>query len=229
MVWSVRGSIDHMAGGRLQRQKELAKFADTSQWESSSPEDYIAPTGVSVLHYAYTEADFDPERWLQHEPVFRGNRPLHLSDYDDIIKKMSRRYGFDWRLIAAQVYVESGFQSNAQSHAGALGLMQVMPGTAREMGYDPHMLLLPQVSIAAGCLYDQRMYNFWSKINQIDHRLAFSLASYNAGVGRVQHAMYNSDSLATWQSICDRLPRETQGYVHRIYIKYHFYKKNLIP
>ena len=56
------------------------------------------------------------------------------SNYDDIIKKESERIGWDWRLLASLIYQESRFNPQAESWAGAYGLMQLMPGTARNYG-----------------------------------------------------------------------------------------------
>lgn len=57
-----------------------------------------------------------------------------ISPSDDLIKSLAMEYNFDWRLIAAQVNKESQFKPKAKSWAGAQGLLQVMPRTAREVG-----------------------------------------------------------------------------------------------
>ena len=59
-----------------------------------------------------------------------------LSPYDDIVRKYAMRYDFDWRLIVAVMFQESRFNPAASSFAGAQGLMQVLPGTAGELGFD---------------------------------------------------------------------------------------------
>ena len=74
-----------------------------------------------------------------------------LSPYDDIARRVGARHAIDWRLIVAQMYQESRFDPDARSRAGALGLMQVLPRTARQMGrYD---LRDPEQSVAAGVAY----------------------------------------------------------------------------
>jgi membrane-bound lytic murein transglycosylase F len=142
---------------------------------------------------------------------------------------MSRRFGFDWRLIAAQIYAESRFDTTAKSHVGAKGLMQIMPRTAKHLGTDPLRLHIPEVNVATGCLYDKRMVTLWKR--NVDHpqeRLAFALASYNAGRGRVLRS-FVTDSLETWELVHPLLPGETQDYVHRIALKYDFYKRHALP
>ena len=61
-----------------------------------------------------------------------------ISKYDPLVKKHARRYGFDWRLISAQMYAESSFRPDVVSNAGAVGLMQIMPSTAKWLGLTKH-------------------------------------------------------------------------------------------
>ncbi|MCF0186477.1 MAG: transglycosylase SLT domain-containing protein, partial [Bacteroidaceae bacterium] len=56
-----------------------------------------------------------------------------ISDYDNLFKRYAHSIGWDWRLLAAQAYQESGFDPQATSWAGAQGLIQIMPGTAKEL------------------------------------------------------------------------------------------------
>ncbi len=108
-----------------------------------------------------------------------------ISPYDDLIRKYARQYGLDWRLVAAQMFQESGFDPKAKSWAGARGLMQVMPATARELGVDPKKLYDPETNIAAGTLYLHRMMSLKSPSLPRKQRYRFALASYNAGYGHV--------------------------------------------
>ena len=108
-----------------------------------------------------------------------------ISPYDDLIRKYARKYGLDWRLVAAQMFQESGFDPKAKSWAGARGLMQVMPATGRELGFDPKDLYDPETSIAAGTLYMHRMIKLKSPDLPLNERYRFALASYNAGYGHV--------------------------------------------
>lgn len=111
-----------------------------------------------------------------------------ISPYDDLIRKYARKYGLDWRFVAAQMFQESGFDPKAKSWAGARGLMQVMPRTAREMGFDPKDLYDPETSIAAGTLYMHRMIQLKDPNQPLEERYRFALASYNAGYGHVRDA-----------------------------------------
>lgn len=183
-----------------------------------------------ILQCALNNERFDGKKWLKDDRSFPPpGPPGSISNYDRIIRKMARRYGFDWRLIAAQIYAESRFDTTARSHAGARGLMQIMPKTAKSLGTSPVKLTIPEVNIATGCLYDKRMVTLWKR--NVDHpqeRLAFALASYNAGRGRVLRS-FTTDSIDTWELVYPDLPGETQDYVHRIALKYDFYKRHALP
>ncbi|HDI51730.1 hypothetical protein DRQ15_04305 [candidate division KSB1 bacterium] len=150
-----------------------------------------------------------------------------ISPYDYIVKKYARRYGFDWRLISAQIFAESGFRENRKSRAGALGLMQIMPSTAKYLGTSPDVLLRPEDNIALGCFYDYKLYNYWDSLKGRE-RLAFMFASYNAGQTRVRRAQRKAAIKHTWVGIKYYLPGETRHYVFKIFKKYEEYKQKVL-
>ncbi|HET7697564.1 MAG TPA: lytic transglycosylase domain-containing protein [Vicinamibacterales bacterium] len=118
------------------------------------------------------------------------------SAYDDIVLEAARLYRLDPHMIRAVMQAESGFNALAVSPVGALGLMQLMPPVAAELGVsDP---LDPRENIMAGARYLRQLLD----AHRGDERLA--LASYNAGPGNV--AKYG------------RIPpfRETQNYVRKV-------------
>ncbi len=111
-----------------------------------------------------------------------GNR---ISPYDDMIIAYSRELGWDWRLLASMIYQESRFNPNAESWAGACGLMQMIPSTAEIYGMDT-CGTTPIQSIDAGTRYLIKLDKYWSKIiTNKDERIKFVLASYNVGLGHV--------------------------------------------
>lgn len=201
--------------------------------ESKTPDkNRIQPTGKHspIIVSALNNSHFNALKWLKSDFAFYRRTKLNrISEYDPIIKKMARRYGFDWRLIAAQIYTESNFQNKAKSHVGATGLMQIMPNTAKFMGFDPKTMIKPEINIAVGCMYNQRMYSLWKRQTKDYNRLAFALASYNAGRGRVLKSYSTKDSLTTWEQVHPLLPEETQSYVHKIYLKHDLYAKSILP
>jgi membrane-bound lytic murein transglycosylase F len=109
-----------------------------------------------------------------------------LSPYDEILKRHSRRYGLDWRLMAAQAYQESLFNPDATSWAGATGLFQLLPSTGLELGFDD--LNDPDSGIHAGVRYMHEILGRLDSRIPLKHRLRFALAAFNAGFGHLQDA-----------------------------------------
>jgi hypothetical protein len=124
--------------------------------------------------------------------------------YDQHIKIVSLRYGVDPHLIKAMIRTESDFDRNAISKHGAQGLMQLMPGTARDLNvinpFDP------KENIDGGVRY------FRAILDSFDGNLPLSLAAYNAGPNLVRR--------------CQRIPAipETVDYVKRVLSYYRGYK-----
>lgn len=117
------------------------------------------------------------------------NSPMgrQLSRYKPIIKKYAKRYGFDWRLVAAQIVKESGFRTRARSHVGARGLMQLMPRTAREISREldiNYIMKSPRENITAGIYHLSKQYKYFPDARP-GERIKLALASYNCGAGRV--------------------------------------------
>jgi membrane-bound lytic murein transglycosylase F len=109
-----------------------------------------------------------------------------ISPYDDLVRKYGNQYGIDWRLVLAQMYQESKFDPQAKSWAGAMGLLQVMPQTAAELGVgDPWD---PESNIHAGVKYMAWLLLRFETTLPMRQRIRFALASYNAGLGHVRDA-----------------------------------------
>jgi membrane-bound lytic murein transglycosylase F len=112
---------------------------------------------------------------------FGGNK---LSPFDTLIKDGAKKLGWDWRLLASLIYQESHFLPQGESWAGARGLMQLMPSTAKHFGATN--LDDPNQSIKAGVGYLKYLDNFWlKKIPDPVQRMKFVMASYNAGLSHI--------------------------------------------
>ena len=109
-----------------------------------------------------------------------------ISPYDNLVQKYAEQYGFDWRLITAQMFQESRFDPKAKSGSGARGLMQLMPRTALSLGFKN--IDAPADGIQAGIKYMSWLGDRFSKELPVAERLWFSLAAYNAGIGHVHDA-----------------------------------------
>jgi len=110
-----------------------------------------------------------------------GNK---LSPFDSLLKKGAGELGWDWRLLASLAYQESRFLPTGESWAGARGLMQLMPETAKRFG--AKNLDDPRQSIHAGVGYLKYLDNYWKKrVEDPNERLKFILSSYNAGLTHI--------------------------------------------
>ena len=126
-----------------------------------------------------------------------------------------------WALANGITRQESSFDRNAISHAGARGLMQLMPGTAREqagklgIAYDSRRIHDPDTNIMLGSAYLQRMLNTW------DNNVPLAVASYNAGPGNARKWVnaYGDPRSGRVDVIgwIEAIPfTETRGYVQRV-------------
>ncbi len=108
-----------------------------------------------------------------------------LPEYLPFIQLFAERDGFDWRLIAAQMYQESHYDPLAVSHRGAHGLMQISLNTAENLGvtdiYDP------RENIEAGIRHLKELFDFYHNARGKD-RLFIALAAYNVGMGHILDA-----------------------------------------
>lgn len=170
-----------------------------------------------------------------------------LSIYDDIIQAEAERFNWDWRLVAALMYQESKFQLNAESWAGAYGLMQFMPEVGPSYGVFPDSP--PAVQIRGGIKKLAHNLIDWGHIPDSIQRVKFAIASYNAGRGHILDAQRLAEKNGLDPNVWDnnvevyvlklRKPEyyhdevvrhgylrgnETYNYVRNIFIRYNEYK-----
>ncbi len=147
-------------------------------------------------------------------------------------------------LLAAVVEQESGFNPQAHSSAGAIGLMQIMPATARDCGLDPGQLWDPAPNIHWGARILADAYHIFSAETP-NERLQFALAAYNGGVGTVLSAQRLALSQELnpnlWQSLAQVLPevrlagggrpdfQQIRDYVHRIWGRFQAWRLQPVP
>jgi soluble lytic murein transglycosylase-like protein len=106
----------------------------------------------------------------------RHETPSAVTAYADIIDRVSREQGVDARLVRAVIQVESAYQQGARSRKGAMGLMQLMPQTARQYAVaDPYD---PAANIEGGIKHLKALLERWPR--------ELALAAYNAGEAAVQ-------------------------------------------
>lgn len=158
-------------------------------------------TQVSVTYYPDTKLHSNGQVPATYNPntASTPSRSANRNAFDHLIRASAARHGVDPALIKAIIHTESAFNPNARSPVGAMGLMQLMPGTARDMGvvnaWDPAQ------NIEGGVKYIA-----WLKrqFGNLDH----VIAAYNAGLGNVRR--YGG------------IPpfRETQNYVRSVNSRY---------
>jgi membrane-bound lytic murein transglycosylase MltF len=129
---------------------------------------------------------YEDTRWIDN-PLDEAEREK-LDAYVGLFQKYGERYGFDWRAIAAQAYQESGLDHTRKSRRGAVGLMQVLPSTARDprVGIEDITDLESNVHAGVKYLAVLRDVYFDDPALSDEDRVAFAWAAYNAGPGNVR-------------------------------------------
>ena len=132
---------------------------------------------------------------------------LNLTSFSDAVSQAAKKHQVDPALIRALMHAESAFNPNAVSHKGAQGLMQLMPGTAKELGVQD--ALIPSQNIAGGAKYIAQL------LKRFNGNIQLATAAYNAGPGAVKK--YNG------------VPpyKETEVYVERVGILHKRYQMAL--
>lgn len=123
--------------------------------------------------------DFNKQNIAQMLPPIQLTKitTKNNTDFEDIIEKAAAQFNIPAKLIKSVIQKESNFNPNAISHAGASGLMQLMPATARGLGVKN--VFDPAENIIAGSKYLRQM------LDRYDNNIELALAAYNAGPGNV--------------------------------------------
>jgi membrane-bound lytic murein transglycosylase MltF len=179
------------------------------------------------------------KRYLQNTRWARGatnqedmRRFTELTSY---FKKYATQYDFDWLMLVAQGYQESGLDQRTRSPVGAVGVMQVMPTTAKDRNVAIRDIHLVEPNIHAGVKYMRFLVNQYFDDPGIDfaNRHLFAFAAYNAGPNRIArlrdeaakkgldpNKWFNNVELV----VAEDVGRETVQYVSNIYKYYIAYK-----
>lgn len=220
----------------------LAQAADRWQKENAASPAYTA----SMKRY------FETSKAIPHTPILSLSKGI-ISHYDALFKKYAPEINWDWRLLASLAYKESNFDTTAVSWAGAKGLMQLMPSTARAMGVPPGKEQNPEESIKAAVKYLGITAQSFKDIPESE-RTKFVLAAYNSGLGHVLDARalaekYGKDK-NVWQDNVEKYillksneeyftdpvckygyfrGTETYAFVREITYRYEQYKQKIKP
>jgi len=182
------------------------------------------------------------KRYLQNTRWARGatNKEdmRRFNELTGLFKKYATKYDFDWLLLVAQGYQESGLDQRTRSPVGAIGVMQVMPTTAKDRNVAIKDIHLTEPNIHAGVKYLRFLVNQYFDEPGIDrvNRHLFAFAAYNAGPNRITrlrseaaekgldpNKWFNNVELV----VAEDIGRETVQYVSNIYKYYIAYKLTL--
>jgi len=150
-------------------------------------------------------------------------------DLAGLFRKYSDEYGVDWVLMAAQGYQESRLDQTVKSPVGAIGVMQVMPATAKEMNVGD--ATVTENNIRAGIKYIRFVMDQYYKDEPMDrkNKMLFAFASYNAGPARVRGLRKEAEARGLDPNVwfnnveyiaAEKIGRETVTYVSNIYKYY---------
>lgn len=150
-------------------------------------------------------------------------KSLYPREYEDLVQRYCSAYDVPEPLVYAVIRAESDFDPNAESHVGAIGLMQLMPDTldwiSRVLGEAPEGdIHEPSVNLKYGIYYLRHLYDRFGNWDT-------ALAAYNAGHGRVgnwlKDSRYSDDGITLKNIPID----ETRNYVNIVNRNYEQYKK----
>ncbi len=186
-------------GGAADLQSAPGNPASTS----GRPGSHEAVTFENLVNSLAEDQQFEPKTAATQATNRWSGDP---KDYDGMIAEASKKHGVDQSLIRAVIKQESAYDPKATSYVGAMGLMQLMPETASDLGvndaYDPYQ------NIMGGTKYLSQL------MQMFDGNLTNVIAGYNAGPGAVQ----KYDGVPPYQ--------ETQDYVAKVLDNYRYYTTN---
>lgn len=168
-----------------------------------------APDLLDTLNSWIMEMRRDPDYYTIYNKYFKSRKTSlkrtrseyfslgggKLSPYDSLIKLYASELDWDWRLLAAQVFKESKFDPEAESWAGAIGLLQLLPTTAEE--HNVRDLTDPVQNLYAGTKHLQWLQEYFQPVvRDSTERVKFILAAYNVGHGHVMDAIKLTEKFA---------------------------------
>lgn len=218
-MWGLSVMYRHLRGSRaplaalvllISARVSAADYDNIAQAETppvpggggAAPDAAADAIGIAVADLPRSVSISMPRAAVRPAAVARTHHPDNRSD---LIVAVAQRYGIDPHLLAAVVRTESAGNGRAVSRKGALGLMQVMPATARSLGVDDPQRLLsdPGLALEVGATYLKMLQA------RLGNNVPLVLAAYNAGPGAVVRAGM-------------RVPayRETRAYVGKVMAGY---------
>ncbi|HET6490471.1 MAG TPA: lytic transglycosylase domain-containing protein [Syntrophales bacterium] len=189
---------EHMLGSMRDKGSDLSLYQRFARWQMAGPGMPLPSAEQGKAAETVKTAAEKPAQQAAEEipSVVRVRRASERArQYEPVIQEASKTYGVDPELIRAVIRAESNFKNESTSPKGAMGLMQIMPETAKDLGirdgYDPRENIMGGTRYLKGLLERYR------------GDVPTALAAYNWGMGNVERRP-------------DKLPRETRVYINRI-------------
>jgi soluble lytic murein transglycosylase len=174
----------------------------------------LIPSGALLVVAVIVTAWLTLPHWYSTWMPAQVGKTAFPLEHVDAVRAAADRHGLDPALVAAVIYVESGFDPAVQSSSGAVGLMQVLPSTADEIAkrtdgyrFTQADLRTPRLNVLYGCYYLRRL------LRRYDGSVVCALAAYNAGAGNVDEWRAASDGRLAPAGIPFA---ETRAYVEKV-------------
>ena len=228
-----QGLVDEIAGlDAVKRAREL--FA-LERWTDARREWRVATQGLDADRLKAAAKLAKHDGW-HDRAIFTLAKTGYWDDLElrfplqhaDLVEQNAKRHGIDIAWVFAVMRQESAFMSNVRSHAGAMGLMQLMPKTARNVARDVlkrkpprrHELFEPDINIALGSAYLKQMKG------ELGDSSVLATAAYNAGPHRVTRWLPKRTLPADiWIELVPF--KETRGYLRRVLAHTVIYEKRM--
>ena len=162
-----------------------------AKWLADSIDSWASQTEIKDTARSLFRHYFETDKSIKEAEInMRLLKKGIISQYDDFFRKYAATIGWDWKLLAAQCYVESSFDPKAVSWAGAKGVMQLMPATARRYGLDSNTVEDPESCIKAATRHISGLdKSLTPYISDKTERNKFILAAYNSGIAHIYDAI----------------------------------------
>jgi membrane-bound lytic murein transglycosylase MltF len=189
------------------------------------------PTGNTILRRYLQDT-----KWARNATA--ASDMQRFGELAKYFQKYAKQYQFDWLLLIAMGYQESGLNQAVRSRAGAIGVMQMMPKTARSPSVNIRDIHLTEPNIHAGAKYLRVLVDEYFDDPAIDtlNRQLFAFAAYNAGPTRMQQlrreaAAQGLDATKWFDNVelvaAERIGRETVQFVSNVFKYYIAYKLSI--
>jgi len=208
-----------------------AEIAASKQGTDADPEKLLEVSTLYLLSKDYENSiGIVQKNYTKLSTSLTGNKKdyyyylFYPYAYNELILKYSTEYNVEPDFLLAIIREESRFKADADSHAGAQGLMQVMPATGRTIAaqigisnFSESMLHDPQISIKMGSYYISRM------LSNFENNKYYALGAYNGGPGAMQRWISKYGSLDIDEFIESLTYDETKNYIKKVMASYFIY------